>query len=320
MSRLPVLPVQTHARLHPFERRRGEVAVLPGWAREKLEARLRPRAPATAEQAPLELGVPVVLDVVVQQEQVNRIQQDMNLGGGGGQQPRVVVDGSDAHQARGAQGLPAPPPIGEGEPHQEGCGAHGLVAVFVLGARHGSQGDRRRPPRRRACRRLQRRRDREAGVGDREAEGDQTEPDGEAAGPGGEHAGAVEPDGHAGGGAAAVPGRRLQHRRVGGRDPRRSPGRRRRRGGGALGRRAGGALASGGRRGGVGAAASERERDGSASGEKTGERRGPLVRWIEALFSQLGWSTPLIWPSKFLKLALKMKYRGPFLISPLELL
>ena len=69
MSRLLVLPVQTHARLHPFERRRGEVAVLPGWAREKLEARLRPRAPATAEQAPLELGVPVVLDVVVQQEQ-----------------------------------------------------------------------------------------------------------------------------------------------------------------------------------------------------------------------------------------------------------
>ena len=71
--------------------------------------------------------------------------------------------------------------------------------------------------------------------------------------------------------------------------------------------------------GGVGASGRWRA-SGSASGEKTGERRGPLVRWIEALFSQLGWSTPLIWPSKFLKLALKMKYRGPFLISPLELL
>ncbi|KAG2625064.1 hypothetical protein PVAP13_3KG163600 [Panicum virgatum] len=257
MSRLLVLPVQTHARLHPFESRRGEVAVLPGWAREELEARLRPRAPAAAEQASLELGVPVVLDVVVQQERVNRIQQDMNLGGGG-QQPRVVVDGSDAHQARRAQGLPAPPPIGEGELHQEGCGAHELVAVFVLGARHGSQGDHRRPPRRRACRRLQRRRDREAGVGDREAEGDQTELDGEAAGPGGEHAGAVEPDGHAGGGAAAVPGRRLQHRCVGGRDPRRSPRRRRRRGGGAL--------ASGGRRGAAG------------GGERAGERRERVGR------------------------------------------
>ena len=39
--------------------------MLPGWAREELEARFRPRAPAAAEQAPLELGVPVVLDVVV---------------------------------------------------------------------------------------------------------------------------------------------------------------------------------------------------------------------------------------------------------------
>ncbi|XP_066324818.1 uncharacterized protein [Miscanthus floridulus] len=127
----------------------------------------------------------------------------------------------DDDQARRAQSLPAPPAAGKGKSHQEGGGAPGSAALVILGSRHGSQRDKQcRQWRRRAGagRRHQRRRHRGAGCGHREAERDQTESDGEAARPAGQHAGAVELDGHAGGGAAAVPGRGLQHRRVGGRD------------------------------------------------------------------------------------------------------
>jgi hypothetical protein len=56
-------PVRTQAKLHPLERR-GSEGVLQLRAREE-ETLADPRAPGAAEQAALEFGVPVVLDIVV---------------------------------------------------------------------------------------------------------------------------------------------------------------------------------------------------------------------------------------------------------------